>query len=236
MSTIFIQLCSFFFILLLLLLSLQPPTSSILGAPPKFPGFGPTPTGGGTSILGNAPHLGAPMYGSGNQPRMISQPPSMFSNQPPPPPPPQAPPQQSQGNQSSILGHPPTAPLNPHMFASGGAPPPPPPGGPQAFQALQNRPPPVQTGVPGMYGHQLDTGQPPPPPSATSLMQPPPIHPPPPFGMNIAASFPAQQAPPPQNMNGQPGQSFPGQSTNNLGSTLKEAFPSNIEPSIITGT
>ena len=182
------------------------------------------------------------MYSGSSQPRMLSQQ-SMFPNQPPPPPPPQAgPPQQSQGNQSSILGLPPTAPLNPHIFTSGGSAPPPPPlpGGPQAFQALQNRPPPVQPGMPGMYGHQLDASQPPPPggpmpPPATSLIQPPPIHPPPPFGMNIPPSFPTQQAPPPQSINGQPCVSFVGQQNPNLGSSLKEAFPSTIESSILTG-
>lgn len=203
------------------------------------------------------------MYGSTANPRMISQPAAvasgtpMFPNHtPPPPPPPQASPQQSQGSQSSILGLPPnTAPLNPHMFPpSGAGPPPPPPGAgggggpPQAFQPLQNRAPPVQGGMPGMFGHQLDANQAPPPPgggpmpppAASSLIQPPPIHPPPPpFGINIPGSFPAQQQQQgavPQNINGQPGQGFGGQQPNtNLGSTLKEVFPSNMEPSIITG-
>ena len=85
-----------------------------------------------------------------------------FSNQPPPPPPPQMnvvpsafiqPPPQHQApqppqqqpppiTQSSILGHPPAAPMNPHVYGGSSAPPP-------TFQTIQSRPPaPPGQGIP----------------------------------------------------------------------------------------
>ena len=70
--------------------------------------------------------------------------------------------QQQQPSQTSILGQPPTPPLNPHMFG--------PPSNQQSFPTLPTRPNPNHQ----LYGHQMDSSGPPPPYTV----------PPPPF-MNI---------------------------------------------------
>lgn len=148
------------------LLCLQPSTSSILGAPPtaKFPGF--VPSAGG-SILGSAPQIPTTLYGTT---RMIS-PPTIFNNQS----------LQQQTTQSSILGQPPTPPLNPQMFG---------PPGQQNFPGMSTR----QNQI--IYAQPLEGSLPP----SAGLIQPPP---PPPFGISLIP-FPS----PTPNLNGQPSQHF----------------------------
>ena len=144
----------------------QPSTSSILGAPPtaKFPGFGPS---AGGSILGSAPQIPTTLYGTT---RMIS-PPTIFNNQP----------LQQQTTQSSILGQPPTPPLNPQMFG---------PPGQQNFPGISTR----QSQI--IYAQPLEGSLPP----SAGIIQPPP---PPPFGISLIP-FPS----PTPNLNGQPSQNF----------------------------
>ena len=166
------------------------------GAGPGGGGGGGTSILGSAPQLPPAP---GPMYGGNQQPRMMSPAPP-FSNQPPPPPPPQMnvvptafiqqqqqpqpqpqqhqhpvpqpPPQQQPPlTQSSILGQPPSAPMNPHVFGgSAGGPPP-------AFQTIQNRPPAPGPPHPGqgmpstLYGHPGVEGAPPLPPPPGPLSQ-----------------------------------------------------------------
>ena len=101
---------------------------------------------------------------------MIS-PPTIFNNQP----------LQQQTTQSSILGKPPTPPLNLQIFGLPGQ---------QSFPGMSSR----QSQI--IYGQPLEGGVPPP---STALIQPPPH-----FGINLMP-FPS---PPTPNLNGQPSPSF----------------------------
>ena len=121
----------------------------------------------GSSILGTAPPIGG-------GPRMVG--PNIHPSQPPQPPPPPPP----TGAQTSILGQPPTPPINPHIF------------NPPALPPGQQNFPPKPPSQP-MFG-QFEGNQP-----SQGVLQPPM----PPFGI----IFPGNPQPQ-QNFVGQPSQNF----------------------------